>query len=497
MLPSLEDALRWRHNPCQCIKEVFRDPDTGGEVVPAPWHEEAFSLVRDHDRISIRAARGVGKTTWLAWCAYWRNLCFFPARNIFTSPRKEQLSAAAWNEMGKWHRAMRPDIQDMFRVLSDKVVMNGVPSNLSIATTVGAGSSDYAGLLGIHDAALMWVVDEANGVRDSVFNSALGSLTTRGGKVLLTGNPVASSGFFFRTHTNRKMKDRWRTLHVSAFDVKHMSYFDPGWIEEMRDTWDERSPEWSAYVLGEFPEENAGAVIPAALIIDAAQRKVTQKNGYFPVWGYDPAYGGGDRCALVKRRGNIVTDIQSWRFASTDTILSRDKIVDQYYACDEDDRPATIVVDTTVGGVEVANDLRRLGLPITGIGASEKPIRAELYVNWRAEMWHRGRAWFETRECSIPDNDEFVEELAAAGRKMTSTNNQSSTAKMLVESKDDIRDRIGRSTDLADAFLLTLCVPSKERDPTYLRKEIAARRGVDLAAGRYPTGTTWQSQLLM
>lgn len=490
MPPSLDSITKWRNDPVSFVKDVFSDPDTGAPIEMAPWHEEAMRLVQNNDRVSIRAARGVGKTALLTWVSYHRLCCFTPARNIFTAPRRDQMNMAAWSEMRKWLRAMDSSLRSEFDVQSNRVKMRGVDGNESIATTVTTG--EYEGMQGIHDSHLTFIADEANGVPDNVFDVVLGSMTTKNSKVLLTGNPRASAGLFFRTHTSRKLSDRWRTMRVSAHDVRHMSYFDPEWIEEMRATWGENSWQWSTYVLGEFPQEDSLSVIPAAFILDAAQRDVSLKPGYFPIWGFDPAFGGGDRCALVKRHGNIVESVDWWR--SQDTTLSKDRIVTEFYAAKN--KPAAIVVDSSVGGLVIAQDLQRLGLPIVGIGASERALTSEIYANMRAEMWFRGRAWFESRDCKIPDNDDLTEELAATNKRLTSSNNLSTQMKQLVEQKDDVRQRIGRSTDLADAFLLTLMCPSRERDPSYLKKELdALRKKSGYGIQEYTRGTTWQSQI--
>lgn len=478
--------MRWRNDPLLYVREGFRDPDTGGELQLAPWSEELFGLIKDHDRVSVRAARGVGKTAGIVAVSYWRLTCFKNSRNIFTAPRREQMTLASWSEMRKWHRAMVPDLRRMFEIQTNKVVMTGSEGNESVATTVGSGN--YEALQGIHESHLTFFADEANGVEDAVFDVILGSSTGKKSKILLTGNPRKSAGLFFRTHTSRKLKDRWRTLHVSAFDVKDMPYYSSDWIEEMRETWGENSWQWQCYVLGNFPEEDGTGVIPAALIMDAAQRQVLRVDGHNPIWGFDPAFGGGDRCALAKRQGNIVDSVETWSYR--DTTLSRDRLVDDYFSTAV--KPVAICIDATGGGIHMANDLARLGLPIIQVQASQRALRSEIYVNRRAEMWYSGRKFFEGRDVRIPDDDELVEELAAVNKGLTSANNQSTTAKEYVEGKDDVRTRIGRSTDKADALLLTLCCPAREHDKGYLKREIEARHGKFNMAKK---GTSWVSQI--
>lgn len=68
----------------------------------------------------------------------------------------------------------------------------------------------------------------------------------------------------------------------------------------------------------------------------------------------------------------------------------------------------------------------------------------------RDELWGRAREWFEAKECVIPKDDaQLVHELAAPRFAFTST------GKIKIESKDEMRKRGIRSPDIADAFCLT------------------------------------------
>ena len=163
--PSLENMVRWRSKPELFVTDLFRDPKTGAPVTLAPWHTEALHAVSAHDRVSIRAARGVGKTAMLAWLCLMRLSCYKDAFNVFTAPRREQMSMAAWREIKKWLACMDSHMRDNFEVQASRIYMPGL-RNEAVATTVGAGS--YEGLQGIHDGNLMFFVDEANGVPDNV-----------------------------------------------------------------------------------------------------------------------------------------------------------------------------------------------------------------------------------------------------------------------------------------------------------------------------------------
>ena len=84
-------------------------------------------------------------------------------------------------------------------------------------------------------------------------------------------------------------------------------------------------------------------------------------------------------------------------------------------------------------------------LPVRGEAAASRENCARL----RDELWFKGREWFQDRACCIPQDDALIAELTSPTYTFTST------GKMVVESKADMKKRGMRSPDLADAFLLT------------------------------------------
>ena len=78
-----------------------------------------------------------------------------------------------------------------------------------------------------------------------------------------------------------------------------------------------------------------------------------------------------------------------------------------------------------------------------GVGCQRYPL------NTSNVAWFKGREWFQDRACSMPKDDALIAELTSPTYAFTST------GKMVVESKADMKKRGLRSPDLADAFLLT------------------------------------------
>ena len=102
-------------------------------------------------------------------------------------------------------------------------------------------------------------------------------------------------------------------------------------------------------------------------------------------------------------------------------------------------------------GLGIVSRLKQQKLPVRAINVGENPSISGQYRNLKAELWDKARAWFETRNCSIPDGDPmFLEELATVRKDYTKD-----TGKMFIESKKSLAARGVRSPDKADAFVLT------------------------------------------
>ena len=164
------------------------------------------------------------------------------------------------------------------------------------------------------------------------------------------------------------------------------------------------------------------------------------------VWGVDVARFGADASALCKRRGNAVTEpVRIWR--NLDTMQLTGAIKAEYDSTE--DKPLEIYVDAIGLGAGVADRLRELGLPAYAINVAESPALGKHYLNLRAELWYKAKAWLEARDVRLPRDERLKMEL------VTVRYNYTSTGRVKIESKADLKKRGVASPDAADAFMLT------------------------------------------
>jgi hypothetical protein len=273
----------------------------------------------------------------------------------------------------------------------------------------------------------------------------------------MAGNPTRTSGFFYDTH--HSLRNRWHTMHVSCLDVPRAQ----GHIEDIRAKYGDNSNAWRVRVLGEFPTSDDETVIPLELVLAAVGRDVSSLD-YYPVWGVDVARFGDDRTALAKRQANrLLEPIKHWN--STDLMVTTGMIKAEYEETPYDMRPREILIDAIGLGAGVYDRCKELGLPVRAINVGEAAATRENCMRLRDELWFKGREWFQDRTCSMPQDEALIAELTSP------TYTFSSTGKMVVESKAEMKKRGLRSPDLADAFLLTFAGAARRKPERYRKPE--------------------------
>ena len=354
-----------------------------------------------------------------------------------------QLYDALFAELKTWILRLPKPLQMLLEVKQDRVVLKGAPDESFISARTSRAEQPEA-LQGVHSEHVLLVADEASGIPEKVFEAAAGSMSGEHATTILLGNPVRGSGFFYDTH--HRLSGSWKTLRVSCEDSPRVS---KAFIADMAARYGEESNAYRVRVLGEFPLTDVDTVISLELVESAVRRDVEQ-NPSAPIgWGVDVARFGNDSNALAKRQANVLLEpVRSWK--GRDLMQSTGLIKAEWDACDLRDRPTEILVDSIGLGAGVVDRLRELGLPARGINVAESPAMGETYANLRAELWFLARQWLAGRDCRLPEDDNLRAGLVTPKYKFTSS------GKIQVESKEDMRKRGLPSPDEADAFILTL-----------------------------------------
>ena len=426
----------YSNDPVKFVEKVLK-------VKPDPWQAELLEQVAKGTRkISVRSGHGTGKSTVASWTILWYFLTKHPCKIVLTAPTSSQLFDALFSEVKSWIKKLPDALQNLLEVTSDRVVLIAAPQDKFISVRTSRAEVPEA-MAGIHSSNVLLVVDEASGIPEAVFEAAAGSMSATSACTILLGNPVRTSGTFYESH--HRLKSEWHTMHVSCVDSPRVS---KEFVKEMAIRYGEDSSAFNVRVLGEFPKTDDETIISLALVEDAQVRDVEMSEFTPKIWGLDVARFGTDASVLAERQGTIVNFIESWR--GKDLMQLTGLVHQKYNELPPSQQPVEILVDSIGLGSGVVDRLKELGLPVRGINVAESPSMRSQYINLRAELWFRMKEWLEARDCKLPKDEALFSELVAPRYSFTST------GKLKVESKQEMKKRGLPSPDRADAVILTL-----------------------------------------
>ena len=97
-----------------------------------------------------------------------------------------------------------------------------------------------------------------------------------------------------------------------------------------------------------------------------------------------------------------------------------------------------------------------MGYSVLGVDFGGSAGRKDLYTNKRVEMYCLAGEWMENGG-ALPDDKDLCQELAAPVLL------PSQTEKKRMEPKAKLKERLGRSPDKADAFVMTFAMPVRPK----------------------------------
>ena len=235
-------------------------------------------------------------------------------------------------------------------------------------------------------------------------------------------------------------------------------------IRELKHEWLFRQ-EYPATSQEAFQASGEGCFIRPELVVRA--RKFDAGPVTSPlVLGVDPARGGGDKCGLVSREGRTAGRLICERM-DTDDLMA---IVGRVVKFIHEHKPVIVAVDTTGLGAGVYDRLKELGhagtgKPVKPVNFSQEAILRDRYINKRAEIWDEMRQWFEDAAgVSVPDSDALQADVCGPTWGKGASRFDSS-ARLVLEAKEHIRERMSLSPDLGDALALTFAFPIAQMLP--------------------------------
>ena len=424
------------NNPCLFVKDIL-----GAE--PDAWQAEALDALAKYSRVAIRSGHGVGKTALESWSILWFLFSRPTPKVPATAPTQIQLYNILWPEISKWMKRS-PVLNELFEWQRTQIYFKAMPERWFATARTASKPENMAGF---HEEHLLFVLDEASGISDAVFEAIEGALTTSDARLLICGNPTRNSGFFKRAFFEDR--ELYYTMKVSSSGAARVS---DNYCRRLIKQYGEDSDVVRVRVLGEFPKAESDGLIALELVEAATMREI-EEIGEFHI-GVDVARFGNDETVILPRIGNKVLEI--FHYTKTDTMTTVGRIihVTEKIMTEKNLQKVFIHVDDDGVGGGVTDRLRevvrekRIYASIIDCHNGGSAEDKEHYANWATENWFRLKDRFVDGEISLPRDDELTAQLSTRKYLLNSRD------QLILEDKKTYKKRVGRSPDRADALVL-------------------------------------------
>lgn len=416
-----------------------------------PWARqlEISKSIRDHRNTAIRSCNGAGKTYHIAHEALRFMFAYGPGAVVInTAPVWTQVENQYWRYF-----------RDAYTKAQYRLGGRLLKTQLNIAEkwfAMGLANDPtrMEAFQGWHAENIMVIFDEASGISPKIYEAASGAMA--GGstvRFVLIGNPTQNSGPFYDA-----FKDpTFNKIRISATDVPNVAerrQVIPGlithdWVEEMEVKYGVDSDIYKVRVLGEFPRHGSNVLISLDAV-EGAFNADRELYGEDDVAGLDVARFGEDDSALVHRKGNWAG--VKWVISGNNTMELAGKCVIFL----KENPNTDLYIDITGGlGAGTFDRLREqpaVAGRVYGVNVAAKARDTDTYINIRIESWANVNDWL--RDAVLEKHEGFYE-LAQPTYKITST------GKMQLEGKEDMKKRGVKSPNVGDALALTLSRPTE------------------------------------
>ena len=436
--------LQWKADPVLFVRDCFG-------VEPDAWQADVLHAFATDQRLAMKACKGPGKSCVLAWCA-WNFMATRPHPKVaVTSISADNLSDGLWTEMSKW-QGKSPFLKAAFTWTKTRIFAKDHPETWWMSARSWSRSADSQQqsdtLAGLHADYLLFVLDEAGGIPDGVMAAAEAGLATGiECKILMAGNPTHLEGPLYRATTRER--HLWHVTEITGDpdDPKRSPRISVQWAREQIEKYGADSPWVLVNVFGRFPPSSLNSLLGVDEVTAAMKKHYREEDYSFAarILGVDVARQGDDRTVIFPRQGLVALPPIIMR--TTDSALIAGTIATRWSEWMADG----CFVDTTGGwGWSAMDALTRMHRDPMGVEFAGKALNP-LYANKRTEIHFELAKWVKSGG-SIPDLPELVAELSTP----TYTYNGD---RMILEPKERIKERLGRSPDLADALALTFAYP--------------------------------------
>jgi len=457
MVRASREIARWRADPVAFVRENF-------DAEPDDWQKDMLIGYRDNNRVAAKACKGPGKTTTLSWCCWHFLTCYPHAKIPATSITGDNLRDGLWAEIAKLQQRSL-FLKAAFTWRAERIFANDSPETWFMSarrwSKDATGEQQANALAGLHADYIMFVLDEAGGIPDAVMAAAEAVMANAGSevagasvaKILICGNPTHLTGPLYRACTSEA--SLWHVIEITGDpdNPKRSPRISIQWAREQIKKYGRDNPLMLVNVFGKFPPSSLNALLgPDDMERSFNMTYTPDAYIHMPkILGVDVARQGDDPTVIAPVQGIVGFRPKVLRIPDLVQVAGQvAQTINKW-------QPDAVFIDQTGGyGASVVDNLRNWGYAVTGVEFAGKALNAQ-YKNKRAEISFELAAWIKGG-AALPRSSELKEEAT----EITYFFNKD---QVQIEDKDQIKERIGHSTDFWDAYALTRSFPVMKKDP--------------------------------
>lgn len=406
--------------------------------------------IKEDKPIVVPSANAQGKDFLASCIGPWFLYNYMPSRVIITAPTDRQVKDIMWSELEtRWNNAQIP--------LPGKIITCKIEVDAGwflIGFTTKETGQMTGKAQGFHCQHVCVIASEAQAIEDNIFVQLDSILNAPVNLFIMIGNPLRTTGTFARAIDNTTDNIVIPLDALESPNYRYKSDIIPGmasykWIEKKRKEWNpegtEDHPLWLARVRGKKPRTSIDTIFSEELITFMLKHEPRQLYRKIAV-SCDAARMGDDEQVIYGNESGRVkkTDVKPQCKApeSCSLILQMTKEIGANM----------IVIDGDGLGGPICDFVEKLkpkGVDLLEVHSEGKP-EDEQYANLKAEMWFYAQQEAQAGRESIPDDEYLKQELSEMKYFINLR------GKIQIESKDDLKERIGRSPDRADAWVMNV-----------------------------------------
>lgn len=410
-------------------------------------------------RLGMKSCTGAGKSTVLAWLGWQRLTCFadegeHPKGAALSGEGRDNLRDNLWSELSKWQQRSEL-LKSQFTWTAEKIYSNDHPETWFLSARSYAKNADAEAigrsLSGLHSRYPFLLLDEIGDMPVTVGQKA-NQIFTGGvvdGLIAAAGNPTSISGLLY--HIATKEAGLWQIITITADpdDPNRTSRVDIEHAIEQIKLHGKDNPWIMSTILGLFPPNQMNSLFSVDEVEAAIGKhlKEPQYNFIEKRIGVDVALYGDDRTVLFPRQGLASFMPFIMRTQEPSNISARLMVERREFGSHQE-----FIDDTGGWGSGVISHYRAAGYSPFAVQAAGAAIDPR-YYNKRAEMWFSMRDWIRSG-AALPNIPEIIAEL-------TTTEYSMKNGRLLLQPKDIVKKKLGRSPDIADALAQTFALPDK------------------------------------